>query len=153
MEELKAALIRFQINLTDKEIKVFLQRLDEDKKGYISQSQFMKKFWAAYTYDDLFANDDTAAMRGTMTAGSNQRQQGISDRMKKNKMFSAIQQKLKMVSTAQEAFRNMDKGVGFLTVKDIIAQMPALFGISLKRDEFLKLFKEIDSDKDGIVKY
>ena len=31
--------------------------------------------------------------------------------------------------------------------------MPQLFGISLKRDEFLKLFKEIDSDKDGLVKY
>ena len=47
----------------------------------------------------------------------------------------------------------MEKGVGFLTVKDIIAQMPPLFGISLKRDEFLKLFKEIDTDKDGLVKY
>jgi Ca2+-binding EF-hand superfamily protein len=47
----------------------------------------------------------------------------------------------------------MDKGVGFLTVKDIISQMPSLFGISLKRDEFLKLFKEMDSDKDGLVKY
>lgn len=68
-------------------------------------------------------------------------------------MFSAIQQKLKMVTSAQEAFRKMDKGVGFLTVKDIIAQMPSLFGISLKREEFLKLFKEMDSDKDGIVKY
>ena len=68
-------------------------------------------------------------------------------------MFSAIQMKLKMISTAQEAFRQMDKGVGFLTVKDIIGQMPSLFGISLKREEFLKLFKEIDSDKDGLVKY
>jgi Ca2+-binding EF-hand superfamily protein len=68
IEELKAALIRFQINLSDKEIKVFLQKLDEDKKGYISQSQFMKKFWAAYTYDDLFNADDSAASRGTMIA-------------------------------------------------------------------------------------
>jgi hypothetical protein len=31
-----------------------LARLDEDKKGYISQQQFLKKFWAAYTYDDVF---------------------------------------------------------------------------------------------------
>ena len=47
----------------------------------------------------------------------------------------------------------MDKGIGFLTVKDIQTQMPILFGISIKRDEFLRLFKEIDTDKDGIVKY
>jgi len=47
----------------------------------------------------------------------------------------------------------MEKGVGFLTVRDMIVQFPQLFAISLKRDEFLKLFKEIDSDRDGIVKY
>jgi Ca2+-binding EF-hand superfamily protein len=46
----------------------------------------------------------------------------------------------------------MEKGVGFLTVKDIISQMPANFGISLKREDFLRLFKEIDSDKDGLVR-
>ena len=33
------------------------------------------------------------------------------------------------------------------------SQMPNLFGVSLKREEFLKLFKEIDQDKDGLVKY
>jgi Ca2+-binding EF-hand superfamily protein len=54
LEELKNALIRFQIALTDKEIKMFLQRLDEDRKGYITEQQFIKKFWAAYTYDDVF---------------------------------------------------------------------------------------------------
>jgi Ca2+-binding EF-hand superfamily protein len=68
-------------------------------------------------------------------------------------MFGAIQQKLRMMCSAQEGFRQMDKGVGFITVKDLIAHMPALFGISLKREEFLKLFKEMDSDKDGLVKY
>jgi Ca2+-binding EF-hand superfamily protein len=47
----------------------------------------------------------------------------------------------------------MDKGVGFLSLKDILSKMPSLFGISLKREEFLKLFKEIDSDKDGLIKY
>lgn len=47
----------------------------------------------------------------------------------------------------------MDKGVGFMTVKDIQTYMPALYGISLKREEFLRLFKEMDTDKDGLVKY
>lgn len=55
LDEMRQALIRFQIaDLSDKELKVFLARLDEDKKGYISQQQFLKKFWAAYTYDDVF---------------------------------------------------------------------------------------------------
>ncbi len=58
-----------------------------------------------------------------------------------------------MVTSAQEAFSKMDKGVGFLTVKDIQASLPKLFNISLKREDFLKLFKEIDTDKDGLIKY
>jgi hypothetical protein len=53
------------VSLSDKEIKVFLARLDDEKKGYVSQTQFLKKFWAAYTYDDLFNGDDSAAHRGT----------------------------------------------------------------------------------------
>lgn len=114
----------------------------------------MKKFWAAYTYDDVFNAEDSAASRGTLVGqGNNQRTQSISERIKRSKMFSAIQMKLKMMSTAQEAFRKMDKGVGFLTVKDIIGQMPSHFGISLKREEFLRLFREMDTDKDGLVKY
>lgn len=36
IEELKQALIRFQLSISDKELKVFMQRLDEDKKGYIT---------------------------------------------------------------------------------------------------------------------
>ena len=47
----------------------------------------------------------------------------------------------------------MNKGIGFLTLQDMQTQMPNLFGVSLKREEFLKLFKEIDQDKDGLVKY
>lgn len=31
--------------------------------------------------------------------------------------------------------------------------MPQHFDISLKREEVLKLFKEMDKDKDGIVTY
>jgi hypothetical protein len=59
-------------------------------------------------------------------------------------MFYAIQQKLKLVTTAQESFKLMNRGVGFLTLQDMQSQMPNLFGVSLKREDFLKLFKEID---------
>ena len=47
----------------------------------------------------------------------------------------------------------MNKGVGFLSLQDVQSQMPNLFGVSLKREDFLKLFKEIDQDKDGLIKY
>jgi hypothetical protein len=89
-------LIRFQINLTDKEIKMFLQRLDEDRKGYITEAQFLKKFWAAYTYDDVFQAEEgeTAATRGTsggVNATAYQRNQGLAEKIKRNKMYHAIQ--------------------------------------------------------------
>ena len=74
-----------------------MQRLDEDKKGYITQSHFIKKFWAAYTYDDMFGAEDSisaarrsgsAAAGGPNTLGN--RQLGISEKIKKSRMFSAI---------------------------------------------------------------
>jgi Ca2+-binding EF-hand superfamily protein len=37
LEELKAAMIRFRTGLSEKEIKMFLQLLDEDRKGYITE--------------------------------------------------------------------------------------------------------------------
>jgi hypothetical protein len=45
-----------------------LSRLDNEKKGYISQQYFLKKFWATYTYDYVFYDQEgeTAASRGTM---------------------------------------------------------------------------------------
>jgi|LauGreDrversion4_2_1035121.scaffolds.fasta_scaffold60584_3 Ca2+-binding EF-hand superfamily protein len=61
--------------------------------------------------------------------------------------------KLRDATTAQEGFRKMDKGVGFLNIKDVISSMPPLFGVSVNREDFLLLFKEMDTDKDGIVRY
>jgi len=96
IEELKNAMIRFQIALTDKEIKMFLHRLDEERKGYITEQQFLKKFWAAYTYDDVFQADlgETAASRGGIASQSTvigfQKTQGLADKIKLNKMFFAI---------------------------------------------------------------
>lgn len=40
-----------------------------------------------------------------------------------------------------------------MTLKDIQSSLPQHFDISLKREEVLKLFKEMDKDKDGIVTY
>ena len=104
LEELKAAMIRFKTGLSEKEVKMFLQLLDEDRKGYITEQQFIKKFWAAYTYDDVFQAEEgeTAASRGgalSSTSTGIKKNQGLSERIKLNKMFYAIQQKLKFVTS------------------------------------------------------
>jgi hypothetical protein len=49
---------------------------------------------------------------------------GLSERTKRMRMFSAIQKKLKMMATVQEAFKKLDKGIGFLTLKDIQNALP-----------------------------
>lgn len=50
-------------------------------------------------------------------------------------------------------FKTLDSGIGFLILKDFSEGLNKGFGITLKRDEVIKLFKEIDTDKDGLVKY
>ncbi len=87
MDELKNAMIRFQLGISDKELKVFLQRLDEDGKGFISQSQFIKRFWSAYTYENVF-EDEEAPESGKPMAGG--KAGGLSEQIKNCKMFAAI---------------------------------------------------------------
>ena len=52
-EELKLALNRFQLNLSDKHLKVFVNRLGDQKKSYITKLEFLTRFWAAYTYEEI----------------------------------------------------------------------------------------------------
>lgn len=52
-EELKQALNRFQLGLSDKQLKVFAQRLGEDQKSYMTKHEFLTRFWAAYTYEEM----------------------------------------------------------------------------------------------------
>ena len=55
-DELKQALIRCKIGLQDKELKIFLKRLDENR-GFITQNEFITRFWSAFTYDDVFGDE------------------------------------------------------------------------------------------------
>ena len=99
MDELRNAIIRFQIDITDKELKVFLAKLDEEGKGYITQSQFIHKFWSAYTYEDVFNSNDTQLSGGTPSNPySGVKLEGISEKIKRVRMFSAIQKKVRMLS-------------------------------------------------------
>ena len=67
-------------------------------------------------------------------------------------MFDAIQKKMKLSHSFQTAFEKLDSGVGFLTFKEFFTGLPTHFGITLRREDCLKLFKEIDVDKDGLIK-
>jgi Ca2+-binding EF-hand superfamily protein len=41
MNTLKSAIIRFQLNLHDKELKTFIERIDSHKRGYITKNEFI----------------------------------------------------------------------------------------------------------------
>lgn len=74
--------------------------------------------------------------------------------MKNVKMFNAIQKKMRIVAdSAMKAFMLIDRNNGFLTLKDFQNQLPTHFDVTLKREEVLKLFKEIDTEKDGLISY
>lgn len=59
---------------------------------------------------------------------------------------------MKLKHSFQNAFGSLDSGNGFLTFKEFQKGLPEQFGITLKREDILKLFKEIDTDKDGLIK-
>ena len=52
-EELKNALSRFQLSISDRQLQIFLDRLGASQKTYITKHEFLTRFWAAYTYEDV----------------------------------------------------------------------------------------------------
>lgn len=51
--ELKQALIRFNLGLNDRKIKIFTERLLGSGKKSISREAFIQRFWSAFTYDEI----------------------------------------------------------------------------------------------------
>jgi hypothetical protein len=54
VEDLKIAFIRFDLGISDAGFKVLVSRMDPLKKGYLTQEEFLTRFWSAYTYDENF---------------------------------------------------------------------------------------------------
>lgn len=52
-EELKLALNRFQLGLSEKQSKMFVNRLGAERKTYMTKREFLTRFWAAYTYEEI----------------------------------------------------------------------------------------------------
>ena len=60
LSELKMAIIRFDLNLTDRQAQLFVARLAEPGKDYISKDAFIKRFWAAYTYEEVITDKENS---------------------------------------------------------------------------------------------
>lgn len=132
------------------------------KESFISREAFIRRFWAAYTYDDVSTEAErsaeqavssmlpegfsSAADRGRIATGLQQKLKGL-------KMLKAIQERVTSTKTVSEAFGCLDTGVGFLTLQDFHAGLSQHFDLTLKQAEIAALFREVDRDEDGIVKY
>ena len=67
--------------------------------------------------------------------------------------MKAIQERVTSRKTSSEAFGCLDTGVGFLTMQDFHAGLSQHFDLTLKQHEIAALFREVDRDGDGIVKF
>jgi Ca2+-binding EF-hand superfamily protein len=169
---LKSALIRFQLNLSDKELDVFCSRIDSLKKGYVSKKEFISKFWAAYTYEEVFLEEEktdkskqpasqkidvphiNVNLSHNIVEASKKLKSELEDKVKLVKMFSSIQRKIKLTMSVEKAFMKLDTlKNGYLSLRDFHLNFSNFFDLSLREDEIRTLFQEIDTDHSGILHY
>ena len=68
-------------------------------------------------------------------------------------MLRAIQERITSTKTVSEAFTCLDSGVGFLTLHDFQAGLSTHFDLTLRQHEVNALFREVDAEGNGHVKY
>jgi len=56
-----------KIELSDKDLRMFLQHLCEEGSEFITQSKFLRRFWSAYTYDNVFAQEGKGMSKAPMS--------------------------------------------------------------------------------------
>jgi len=84
--DFKKALLRFNLDIQDKEINVFIDKVFETGSQYITQAQFIKKFWSAYTYENVFQDEEDEDQDKSLRRPIG----GLSEKQKNFKMFRAI---------------------------------------------------------------
>lgn len=159
--ELKQGLARFDLGFNERQIQAFLARLGEPGQDYISKEAFIKRFWSAYTYDDVAVAEEeqtgpTASKflpGATSSSAGGRVATGLQQKLRQLRMLKAIRQRIKAALPAAAAFTALDSGVGFLTLRDFQAGLPLHFDLALRRHEVAALFAEVDSDGNGVVKY
>ena len=154
LQELENAITRFDLGLNNKQIKSFLERLDPGATKYITQQEFIQRFWSAYTYDDVFEEDAlskddlltglngvqmpaTQAMTSHNINAANQKIKSQLDmKVQSFRMFKAVQKRMKETMDVQRAFHVLDTNqVGFLTLRDFQINLSKHFNLSLKAKE------------------
>lgn len=171
ISELKQALIRFDLRLTERQLQKFIDRIASSgnslkKAEYITKEAFKKRFWAAYTYDELTDEANQGGIKGKgsssmsiLPEGSQLQDRGriasgLQQKLKNLKILRAIQQRIHLTMTSSDAFKTLDNAeVGFLTLSDFQIGLSKYFGITLRQDEVVQLFLEIDRDSNGLVQF
>jgi Ca2+-binding EF-hand superfamily protein len=84
-------------------------------------------------------------------------------KVKMLRMFKTVQTSIKNAMSAQEAFSKIDPvrhdlngqeyNLGFLTLWNFQANFAKNLDLSLNKDEVRELFKEIDTDQNGMVTF
>jgi hypothetical protein len=128
------------LDLSDKQVQIFLERLSMPGENWISREAFINRFWSAYTYDDTLGKDEQAATAASsmLPEGSHSLADrgriatGLQQKLKGLRMLKAIQERIKGTKTASEAFNCLDSGVGFLTLGDFQAGLSRHFDLTLK---------------------
>jgi len=67
-------------------------------------------------------------------------------------MFKAIQRRIEEHKEKDNAFQLLDSNEkGFLVLKDLQNRLPRHFNITVRSNEVIALFKEMDQDRQGII--
>lgn len=153
-------MIRFQLGLSDKHVKMFLNRLGADKKKYITKREFLARFWSAYTYTEQKEEINKAILEGpeedekeavepvaktpssimqsvshNVKAANRKIQSELEQKSKALKMFENIQRTVKKELPVSVAFDKMDsRQHGFLTLRDFHLTFSRLFKFTLKNE-------------------
>lgn len=86
-EELKRALIRFQLDLPQTQLEAFLDRVTgASKEAFISREAFVRRFWAAYTYEDVSTEEEQTA-----EAASSMLPEGFSSAADRGRIATGLQ--------------------------------------------------------------
>lgn len=75
-------------------------------------------------------------------------------KLKNLKIFRAVQERIKRTMTSSDAFTALDSAkLGFLNLRDFQIGLTTHFGISLRTDEVVGLFNELDKDQGGTIQF
>jgi Ca2+-binding EF-hand superfamily protein len=56
--EFTRTLNKIALDWTDKDSKMFIERLFSNKKDYITKEQFVNRFWSAYSYEEIYEEEE-----------------------------------------------------------------------------------------------